>query len=135
MKKKVVSTPVNKLGLLITKYAAKIPNIARTTSGQGKLSADSTHGDNYTPDEIEYLKYVCKNGKGYKLHAAKFHRDSTVGPWAKAAHIGLKMSKVKKALTPSEAKLVADFDAKLIARKVKALRDGKTHPNLWNNGQ
>lgn len=135
MSKKQTKGAPDKMGLMIAKYEKKIPNLARETSGQGKLSADSRHGDRYTPEEEKYLEYVCKNGKGYKLFAAKFNRDSTVGPWAHAANRGLKMSKSRVALTPAEEKLVADFDAKLIARKIKALQAGKVHPNHWTNGK
>ncbi len=120
---------------LTTKYAPKIVNIARTTSGQGKLTEDSTHGDRWTPEEEEYLKYACEQGKGYNLVAGMLKRDSTVGPWAHAKSMGLKMSKTRTALTTEEEKVAQAFVAQLVAKKVVALKAGKVHPNHWSNGK
>ena len=120
---------------LAAKYAGKITNIARQTSGQGKLSEDSTHGDRWSPEEEEYLKYVCTNGKGYVLAAAMLKRDSTVGPWAHAKSMGMKMSKSKSELTPEEKKLCDAWRGNNVARKVNALKAGKVHPNIWTNGR
>lgn len=120
---------------LVAKYQPKITNISRQTSGQGKLSDDSTHGDRWTPDQEEYLRYVCESGKGYVLAAAVLKRDSTVGPWAHAKAMGLKMSKSKGELTEDEKRVIDAWKQALPALKIKAFKAGKTHPNIWTNGR